>query len=86
MSGGRVKVKDVLKVGMKGEVYTSKKVREAAGIKPGGRVRAVVIEGRLILEPIPSIEEVIRNPVVTISVEEAERLSVESQKEEGVYG
>jgi len=76
----------ILKVGKRGEIYTSKELRLKVGIKEGGIVRAIVEEGRLIIEPIPRIEEVIQRPVVKLSPKEAERLSEEFQKEEGIYG
>ena len=76
----------ILRVGKRGEIYTSKELRLKVGIKEGGIVRAIVEEGRLIIEPIPRIEEVIQRPVVKLSPKEAERLSEEFQKEEGIYG
>ena len=76
----------VLKVGKRGEIYTTKELRAMAGIKEGGRVRAWVEKGRVIIEPIPTVDEIIRGPVVRLSPEEAEKLSEEAQREEGVYG
>ncbi|RLG47202.1 MAG: AbrB/MazE/SpoVT family DNA-binding domain-containing protein [Thermoproteota archaeon] len=76
----------ILRVGRRGEIYTTKEVREAVGIREGGRVRAVVSGRRLIIEPIPSIEDAIRSPVLEISPEEAERISEEAQREEGALG
>ncbi len=76
----------ILKAGKRGEIYTNKKLREIVGIKEGGKVRAVVKEGKLIIEPIPSIEDLIKKPVVKITVEEAEKISEEAQREAGVYG
>jgi len=76
----------VLKVGKKGEIYTSKELREKTGIRPGGLVRAVVEGRKLIIEPIPSVEDIIKEVVVELTPEEAEELSEEAQKEEGIYG
>jgi len=76
----------ILKVGNKGEIYTTKEIREKLGIKEGGLVRAVIDGDRLILEPIPPLEEIIKNGIVELTPEEAEKLSEEAQKEEGVYG
>ncbi len=76
----------ILKVGKKGEIYTSKEVRRKVGIKEGGKVKAIVEKGRLIIEPIPTIEEVIKKHVIELSPEEAEKLSEEIQKEEEIYG
>jgi len=76
----------VLKVGKKGEIYTSKELREKTGIRPGGLVRAVVEGRKLIIESIPSIEDLVKEAVAELTPEEAERLSEEAQEEEGIYG
>ncbi len=73
----------VLRVGKRGEIYTTRELRELAGIREGGRVRARVERGRVIIEPLPTLEELIREPVVEVSPEEAERLSEEAQREVG---
>ena len=76
----------MLRVGKRGEIYTSKEIREKVGIKVGGLVRATVKGGRLVIEPVPTVEELLGDVVVEITAEEAERLSEEVQREEGVYG
>jgi len=76
----------ILRVGKRGEIYTTKDIREAIGIRPGGKVRALVKGLRLIIEPIPSIEDLIKRDVVEISPDEAERISEELQREKGAYG
>ncbi|MCD6409788.1 MAG: AbrB/MazE/SpoVT family DNA-binding domain-containing protein [Candidatus Verstraetearchaeota archaeon] len=77
----------VLRVGRKGEIYTTKELREKAGIRENGLVRAMVLEGKVVLEPIPTVEELLgEEAVVKVSPEEVERLSVEVQRERGVYG
>lgn len=48
------------------------------GIREGGRVRAVVVGDRLIIEPLPSVEDMIREPVAEITAREAEKLSEEA--------
>lgn len=75
-----------LKVGKKGEIYTNKELREKVGIKEGGNVRVTIEGSKLVIEAIPSLEDMLLNPVISISVEEAERLSEEAQKEEDTYG
>ena len=71
----------ILKVGSKGEIYTTKEVREKIGIKAGGRVRAIIREGELIIKPLPSIEELVKRPkLVKITPEEAEKISEKVQK------
>ena len=77
----------VLRVGRKGEIYTTRELREKAGIRENGLVRAMVLEGKVVLEPIPTVEELLgEEAVVRVSPEEVERLSVEVQRERGVYG
>ena len=76
----------VLKVGKKGEIYTSKELREKTGIRPGGLVKATVEGRKLIIEPIPGIEDLVKEAVAELTPEEAERLSEEAQEEEGIYG
>ncbi len=72
----------ILKVGKKGEIYTNKKIREKTGITPGGFVKATVKGNRLIIEALPRVEDLIRNCVMTLSPEEAEKISEEIQEEE----
>ena len=76
----------VLKVGKKGEIYTSKELREKTGIRPGGLVKATIKGRKLIIEPIPGLEDLIKEAVVELTPKEAEQLSEDAQKEEGVYG
>ncbi len=77
---------ETLLVGKRGEIYTDEKLRKAAGIKKGGRVRATVTKGRLVIEPLPSLEDLLKGTIVTISAREAERLSEDAQKEQGLFG
>jgi len=75
-----------LKVGKKGEIFTTAEIRKKANIKEGARVSARVVGNKLVIEPIASIEEILRRPVVKLTTKEAEELSEEAQKEEGIYG
>jgi len=75
-----------LLVGKRGEIYTDERLRKKAGIRKGGRVKATVVGGRLIIEPLPSLEDLLSDPLMTISAKEAEVLSEKAQKEEGVFG
>jgi bifunctional DNA-binding transcriptional regulator/antitoxin component of YhaV-PrlF toxin-antitoxin module len=76
-----------LKVGKKGEIFTSADLRKRANIREGGRVKANVVGDKLIIEAIPSIEEILkRPPVMRTTTREIENVSEEIQKEEGVYG
>ncbi len=50
------------RVGSKGELFPPKEVREELGLRPGVRVLFKVRDGRLIVEPIPSLEDVLTRP------------------------
>lgn len=76
-----------LRVGKKGEIFTSADLRKRAKIKEGGKVRANVIGDKLIIEAIPSIEDILRRPpIMHTTTKEIEKVSEEIQKEEGIYG
>jgi bifunctional DNA-binding transcriptional regulator/antitoxin component of YhaV-PrlF toxin-antitoxin module len=78
---------ETILVGKRGEIYTDEKLRKKVGIRKGGRVKATVLDGKLIIEPIASVEDMIRSsPLVSTSAEKAEKLSEEAQKEEGAFG
>jgi looped-hinge helix DNA binding domain, AbrB family len=49
----------ILTVGKKGEIYTTKKIRDAIGLRENGKVVLKIKEGIAILEPLPKIEEII---------------------------
>ena len=76
-----------LKVGKKGEIFTSADLRKRANIKEGGKVKADVVDNKLIIQAIPSIEEILkRPPVMRTTTKEIEKASEEIQKEEGICG
>ncbi len=68
----------VLRVGRRGEIYTRREIRERVGIRPGGLIKAKVEGRRLIIETIPSIEDMLSQTVVELSPSEAEKLSEEA--------
>ena len=76
----------ILSVGKRGEIYTTKKVREIVGIHEGGLVKATIENNKLIIEPIPSIKELLEDVVMEVEPGEAERISEEMQKEANIYG
>ena len=76
----------ILKVGERGEIYTTKELRLITGIKRGGRVRAIVKDRKLIIEVLPTIEELLQQNIVELTPQEAEEISEEAQVEEGIYG
>ncbi|RLE63604.1 MAG: AbrB/MazE/SpoVT family DNA-binding domain-containing protein [Thermoprotei archaeon] len=62
------------RVGSKGELFPPKKIREKLGLKPHMKVIYRVEGGRLLVEPIPSLEDVLEEPpAVEITLEEFHR-------------
>ena len=58
-------------MGSKGELFPPKEIREKLGLKPHSRVIYKVEDGRLIVEPVPNLEEVLSEPPsVEITLEE----------------
>ncbi|NHV99206.1 MAG: AbrB/MazE/SpoVT family DNA-binding domain-containing protein [Thaumarchaeota archaeon] len=59
------------RVGSKGELFLPKKIREELGLHPHTKVIYRVEGNRLVVEPIPSLEEVLKKqPSVEITLEE----------------
>ncbi|MEM2989468.1 MAG: AbrB/MazE/SpoVT family DNA-binding domain-containing protein [Candidatus Bathyarchaeia archaeon] len=62
------------KIGSKGELFPPKRIRAKLGLKPNSEVLYKVEGGRLIVEPIPSLEEALEGePSVRIRLEDFER-------------
>ncbi|MBO3768873.1 MAG: AbrB/MazE/SpoVT family DNA-binding domain-containing protein [Thermoproteota archaeon] len=58
-------------VGSKGELFPPKKIREKLGLHPHTKVIYKVEGNRLIVEPIPNLDEVLKEkPSVEITLEE----------------
>ncbi|MDP2900942.1 MAG: hypothetical protein Q8O47_08235 [Candidatus Bathyarchaeota archaeon] len=49
-------------VGKKGEIYTTQELRDRSGITPGGRVVAIVVDGKLVIEPKKDALSLLRMP------------------------
>ncbi len=61
----------ISRVGSKGELFIPKKIRDKIGIKPHMKVIYRVEDRKLIVEPIPSLEEVLEEPPeIEITLEE----------------
>jgi len=59
------------RVGSKGELFPPKEIREMLGLQPHVKVIYRVVDGRLLVEPVPSLEEVLKAPTsVKITLEE----------------
>ncbi len=70
-----------LKIGKKGEIFTTKKIRETLGLHPNIYVLASVTRDKLIIRKIPNLDELLNNFYVEVSWEEIEKLSESMQKE-----
>ncbi len=69
-----------LKVGKKGEIYISKRIRELLGLKPDSYVVASVREDKLIIQKIPDLKELLSNYYAEVSWEDVEKLSMKMQE------
>lgn len=59
------------RVGSKGELFPPKGLRERLGLRPNRRVLYREVDGALVVEPVPSVEELLaRAPKVEVTVEE----------------
>lgn len=72
-----------LKVGKKGEVYTTKRIREKARIKPGSWVFATVKDGKVVIEHKPTVLDLLKKPRIgkPISQRELSKLRKELSRE-----
>jgi len=72
------------RVGSKGELFPPKEIRERLGLRAHTKVIYKIEGGRLVVEPVPSLEEVLKEtPSVEITLEEFHKLRKElSQKAE----
>jgi bifunctional DNA-binding transcriptional regulator/antitoxin component of YhaV-PrlF toxin-antitoxin module len=64
-----------LKVGTKGEIYTTDKVRRAVGIEPRSVVLAEVGEKQLILRPKQRAEQLLDKPCFSVPPVTVKQLS-----------
>jgi AbrB family looped-hinge helix DNA binding protein len=59
------------RVGSKGELFPPKEIREKLGLRAHTKVIYKIEDGRLVVEPVPNLEEVINEtPSVEITLEE----------------
>ena len=60
-------------VGSKGELFPSKEIRERLGLKPHTKVIYRVEDGKLIVEPVHTLEELLlKAPTIEVTQEELE--------------
>jgi bifunctional DNA-binding transcriptional regulator/antitoxin component of YhaV-PrlF toxin-antitoxin module len=50
------------RVGSKGEIFPPKAMREKLGLRPHVRVKYKIEDGRLVVEPIPTLHDVLNEP------------------------
>jgi len=74
-----------LKVGARGEIFTTKEVRSLVGIKPSSEVIAIITKDGLLIKPKKSVKELLSRrrgrALLKLTVEEFEKLSIEAQRE-----
>lgn len=59
------------RVGSKGELFPPKEIREKLGLRPHAKVIYKIEEGRLVVEPVPNLEDVLKEPPsVEVTLEE----------------
>ncbi|MCD6509413.1 MAG: AbrB/MazE/SpoVT family DNA-binding domain-containing protein [Thermoprotei archaeon] len=70
------------RVGSKGELFPPKSIRRKLGLKPHMKVIYRVENGRLIVEPIPTLEDILEKPPeIEISLEDFHKFRKELSKE-----
>jgi bifunctional DNA-binding transcriptional regulator/antitoxin component of YhaV-PrlF toxin-antitoxin module len=72
------------RVGSRGELFTTKEMREKLGLRPGGKVLMNVEGGKLVVEPVLDLVELLaESPAVEITLaedeEERRRISRETE-------
>jgi len=66
------------RVGSKGELFPPKEIRERLGLRAQVRVIYKIEGGRLVVEPVPSLEEVLKEPSsVELTINEFHRFRKE---------
>lgn len=70
------------RVGSKGELFPPKEIRQKLGLRAHVKVIYKIESGRLVVEPVPSLEEVLKEPSsVEITLEEFHKLRKELSRE-----
>ncbi|MGQ4891599.1 MAG: AbrB/MazE/SpoVT family DNA-binding domain-containing protein [Candidatus Njordarchaeia archaeon] len=72
-----------LKVGPRGEIYTTKEIRRFLNIEGSSEVVAILTKDGLIIKPIKPLKEILkkRKTKLTITVEDFEKASLQVQEE-----
>ncbi len=67
------------KVGKKGEILPKKPLREFSGINPGDKVLIEAQPGRLIINKIFSVEELLEMPIISQGTAESVEKDIEGE-------
>jgi len=72
-----------LVIGKKGEIYTTAELREGAGLVPGGRAEAELVEGKIVIKAKPTAMSLLRQRRIgkKVNVKELEELRRELGEE-----
>ncbi len=73
-------IEEKLRVGKKGEIFTTKRIRDALNIKPESYVLARVKDNKLIIMKIPELSELLGDYFVSVSWDDVESISEEMQR------
>jgi bifunctional DNA-binding transcriptional regulator/antitoxin component of YhaV-PrlF toxin-antitoxin module len=69
------------RVGSKGELFPPKEIREKLGLRARTKIIYKIESGRLIVEPVPALKEVLqKKPAVEITLEEFHNFRKELSK------
>ena len=64
-----------IKIGKRGEIYTTHEIREKTGLTPGGKAIAKIEEGKLIIQPKPTALSLLEKPRINAKPITPEELS-----------
>ncbi|MEM3551740.1 MAG: hypothetical protein QXN87_08785 [Candidatus Bathyarchaeia archaeon] len=64
-----------VKVGKRGEIYTTREMRKKIGLIVGGKALAKVDEGKLIIEPKPTALSLLKKPRIGVKPVTPEEMS-----------
>ena len=73
-------INEEAKVGKEGEIFPKKHLREFSGFNPGDRVLIEAQPGRLIINKIYSVEELLRMPIISEGSAESVEKDIEDEK------
>ena len=73
-------IEEKLRVGRKGEIFTTKRIRNALNIRPGSYVVARVKDNKLVIMRIPELSELLGDYFVSVRWDDVESISEELQR------